>query len=352
MQNLRLSLFIFSLVFSLLSFAESLTSPVVDQAGILTPQERQQIVMSLEQLRTAKDVWMVILTVPSLNGSTVEQVAVDNFKRYEIGQKGKDNGLLLLLAPTEHKMRLEVGYGLEGALPDIRAKQLLDDVLQPYLKQNQFTMGILEVTRKIKEMNLEVQASPANQSVHSKSNPQESLLYLIVMVVIFWLANVPLYLIEKSRTENFDNFAFPRLSEHIQERAALSSYVTRWQSMIVLKTVALILIVLFTAISCWNTVSWITFIILLATTVIARRMATRTMNQYLLKHRFFLSNKNPNFYAAYLAWSSTLENEFLSDNVAISDFSTGGSFSSGGDSSSDSFSGGGSSGGGGASSDW
>ena len=89
----------------------------------------------VEQQTTAE---IAVVTVPSLDGMTVEEYASRLFKAWGIGKKGRDNGVLVLVAPTEHKMRIEVGYGLEAVLPDGLAGQIVRTECLPRFKEGDY----------------------------------------------------------------------------------------------------------------------------------------------------------------------------------------------------------------------
>ncbi|RYZ65746.1 MAG: hypothetical protein EOP05_20160, partial [Proteobacteria bacterium] len=126
-----LFVFLFSFVMASPAFADQLTNPLVDEAKLIAPDRRGEVEEALQNLKAEKDIWLVVWTKPSLNGQAIETVAVDRFKAWNIGDKVKDNGMLLVVAAKERKMRLEVGYGLEGDFPDITAKSLLEEVVRP-----------------------------------------------------------------------------------------------------------------------------------------------------------------------------------------------------------------------------
>lgn len=115
---------------------------VNDFAGVLSRETRdniQRIGKSLEDVTTAQ---VVVVTVSSLDGEDIDSYAYELFKRWGIGQKGKDNGVLILNAVSERQLRIEVGYGLEGALTDIETAEIRTEYMNPYLKENDFDKGM------------------------------------------------------------------------------------------------------------------------------------------------------------------------------------------------------------------
>lgn len=129
--------------------AETLQSPLVDSAKMIPDEQVPQVVAAIDDLRIARDIWLVVWTVDDLVGESIESASVTQFKKWKIGEAKKDNGLLLVIAPKERKMRLEVGYGLEGEIPDIRANFLLDKHLRPQLKKNDLAGGVLALISEL-----------------------------------------------------------------------------------------------------------------------------------------------------------------------------------------------------------
>src|SRR4029453_9917186 len=83
----------------------------------------------------------VVLTIPTLDGESAEEYAVRVFAAWKLGQKGKDNGGLVVVAPQDRRMRIEVGYGLEGTLPDVAASRIIRNVMTPAFKNGDFARG-------------------------------------------------------------------------------------------------------------------------------------------------------------------------------------------------------------------
>src|SRR5688500_1002953 len=121
-----------------------LTGRVVDNAEILSPAAAERIasVLKAHEDRTTDQV--AVLTVRSLGGASVEEYAVAVFESWKLGQKGKDNGVLVVVVPPERKMRIEVGYGLEGRLTDLQASRVIRNVMAPHFKAGDFDRGVEE----------------------------------------------------------------------------------------------------------------------------------------------------------------------------------------------------------------
>ena len=121
-----------------------LTGRVVDNAEILKPATREAITATLKAHEQATGDQIAVLTVPTLGGEAVEEYAVKVFESWKLGQKGKDNGVLVVVVPQDRKMRIEVGYGLEGTLTDVAASRIIRNVMTPQFKAGDFDRGIAD----------------------------------------------------------------------------------------------------------------------------------------------------------------------------------------------------------------
>ena len=126
-----------------------LTGRVNDYAGVLTPETIKSLSNTLKNHQENFGNQIVVLTVATLNGENIEDYANNVFNEWKIGQKGKDNGILVVVAPNERQVRIEVGYGLEGTIPDAIASQLIRNVMVPQFKAGNFDNGISECTKML-----------------------------------------------------------------------------------------------------------------------------------------------------------------------------------------------------------
>jgi uncharacterized protein len=122
---------------------------VNDFAGILKESTRQQLAQDITVLEHRTSVEVAVVTVPSLDGETVEMYANKLFKEWGIGKKGKDNGVLILVAPRERHMRIEVGYGLEPYLPDGLAGEVIRRQMLPAFKLKDYDRGVIDGTERV-----------------------------------------------------------------------------------------------------------------------------------------------------------------------------------------------------------
>lgn len=119
-----------------------LTGRVVDQANIIAPTARIAIEQKLAELEVKSGIQLVVATVTSLEGEEIEPYANELFRSWKLGEKSKNNGVLLLIAPNERRVRIEVGYGLEGTLTDVLSKVIIANAIAPRFKAGDFDGGI------------------------------------------------------------------------------------------------------------------------------------------------------------------------------------------------------------------
>lgn len=119
-----------------------LTDRIVDGANLIAPEARQRIAGKLKAHEDKTGDQLVVATVPSLQGLGIEDFSNGLFRFWKLGEKARNNGVLLLVAPTERKVRIEVGYGLEGALTDALSKVIITTAVAPKFKTGDFAGGI------------------------------------------------------------------------------------------------------------------------------------------------------------------------------------------------------------------
>lgn len=119
-----------------------LTGHVVDTAGRLNPAEIRKLDAKLDRIRRQTGFEIVAFVVGSLEGETIEDVAYTTFNTWKLGQKGADNGVLLVIAPTERRVRIETGKGVGGALTDLQSNDIIRQKIAPLLRQDRFAEAI------------------------------------------------------------------------------------------------------------------------------------------------------------------------------------------------------------------
>lgn len=149
----RSLVFLFFIIIPLSISAQNLPDQpgghVNDLANMLTQAEQQRLETKLRNYRDTTTTVIAIATLNSLQGYPIEETATRLFNEWKIWEGDKDNGVLILIAKQERKMRIEVGYGLEGAIPDVMAGRIVREILTPNFKQRQFYSGLDNATSAI-----------------------------------------------------------------------------------------------------------------------------------------------------------------------------------------------------------
>ncbi|MDE1977905.1 MAG: YgcG family protein [Betaproteobacteria bacterium] len=131
-----------TLVWAALAPVPALTAPVTDLTGTLTAEQTATLDQELRAFATRKGSQIAILMVPSTAPEAIEQYSIRVAEAWKLGRKAQDDGVLLLVAKDDRAMRIEVGYGLEGAIPDAIAKRIIAEVITPQFKQGDYFGGL------------------------------------------------------------------------------------------------------------------------------------------------------------------------------------------------------------------
>ncbi|MHB0975821.1 MAG: TPM domain-containing protein [Candidatus Aquicultorales bacterium] len=162
---------------------------VNDFAGMLSPDFRQSLETRLADHARAKGSEIAVVTVDNLQGTSVEDFAVRLFEEWKIGKDDKDNGVLLLVAEEERKVRIEVGYGLEGALTDVESSRIIRDFVTPAFKAGDFDAGVREGVDLIARA-IAGEETPSQPADKGLKVPNEVPLALLGMGLFFFIGLV------------------------------------------------------------------------------------------------------------------------------------------------------------------
>jgi uncharacterized protein len=166
-----------------------LTGRVVDQTGTLTSGDIASLTQTLKDLETRKGSQIAVLIVPTTGPESIEQYSIRAAEAWKIGRKKIDDGALLVVAKNDRHLRIEVGYGLEGALTDVTSKRIIDEEITPKFKSGDFSGGISAgVDRMIRVIDGE--KLPAPEPPHWQSPAQFDVTdlfnpFLIIPVLLF-----------------------------------------------------------------------------------------------------------------------------------------------------------------------
>src|SRR4030081_2515442 len=118
-----------------------LVGRLVDQTGTLSSGDVASLQQTLRDFEARKGSQVALLIVPTTSPETIEQYSLRVAETWKIGRKKIDDGALLVIAKNDHRLRIEVGYGLEGALNDVTAKRIIDEIITPKFKSGEFSSG-------------------------------------------------------------------------------------------------------------------------------------------------------------------------------------------------------------------
>lgn len=168
-----------------------LSGRVVDKAEILSPSTESQITQMLQAYEQGTTEQVVVVTLPDLQGYAIEDYGYQLGRHWGIGQQGDDNGALLIIAEQERKIRIEVGYGLEGRLTDAASAIIINQIITPAFKQGWFEQGVLDgAAAMVQVLGGEPLAVPGQTPGVGQKKPElslVSLLFLIIMAVIYFV---------------------------------------------------------------------------------------------------------------------------------------------------------------------
>ncbi|MGZ8402908.1 MAG: TPM domain-containing protein [Rhodoplanes sp.] len=185
-------------VIALAAIAYALTFPpltgrVVDEAGILDQPTRDALERKLADFENKTTVQLVVVTLKSLQGTSIEDYGYQLGRHWQIGQRDKNSGALLIVAPNERKVRIEVGYGLEGNLTDAVSKLIIENSILPRFKANDYAGGI---NRGVDDIIQVVTLDPEEWKQRAKQRPDDQ--SAIVDIIIFVLLLIVFIMVVRS----------------------------------------------------------------------------------------------------------------------------------------------------------
>jgi uncharacterized protein len=190
------ALLLFTLLFCITTAAIAeprfppLTGRIVDEAALLSPEDERALEADLKALEEKSTDQLVVYTTKSLQGYDIADIGYRLGRFWQIGQKGKDNGAILIVAPSERKVRIEVGRGLEPQLTDAMSKLIIENAILPAFRRGDFAGGVKAGVRDIRDVLLgDAEAVKARaRSGKSRSAPSGGTMALTLLVVFVVLA--------------------------------------------------------------------------------------------------------------------------------------------------------------------
>jgi uncharacterized protein len=170
-----------------------LTGRVTDQAGLLTPADKAALESELAAVEQTSTDQIAVVTVKSLEGYAIEEYGIGLARKWGIGQKGKDNGILLIVAPNDRKVRIEVGRRLEPLMTDTMSALIIQNAILPKFRRGDFAGGIKDGVRDIKTVLLG-DPEEVKQRAEGARTPHDDptvmmhlILWLLIVGVILWI---------------------------------------------------------------------------------------------------------------------------------------------------------------------
>lgn len=166
----------------------ALTGRVVDNAHILSTASINNLEQTLAQYETTTSNQLVVATIPSLQGLTIEEYGYQLGRTWGIGQKEKNNGVLLIVAPKDRQVRIEVGYGLEGKLTDAISSQIIQTIILPKFRNQNYAGGINDGVTAIIEV-ISGKTIYSNEIANKSEQPLTifDLIPIILFFILFFL---------------------------------------------------------------------------------------------------------------------------------------------------------------------
>jgi uncharacterized protein len=156
-----------------------------DTANLLSPEAAARLEQKLAGFERETSNQVAVLTIPSLQGDDIDQFAIRVAEQWKLGQKDKDNGVLMIIAQAERKVRIEVGMGLQGVLPDITASKIIREVMRPYLKDGNFDQAVNAGTDAIAAATRgEFKASPQDAAMRPHKKRSSFPTFLVITLVV------------------------------------------------------------------------------------------------------------------------------------------------------------------------
>lgn len=162
-----------------------LTGRVVDQAELLEAQTEAQLTSMLASHEQASGEQVVVVTVPDLQGRSIEEFGLELGRSWGIGQADTDSGALLIIARDDRRIRIEVGYGLEGRLTDAQSSVIINSIITPAFRQNEFERGIVEgTTAMVQVLGGDPLRVPEAQPGRTEDKPPVGIFILLFFIVM------------------------------------------------------------------------------------------------------------------------------------------------------------------------
>lgn len=168
----------------------ALKGRVNDYANIINSRDEAQITSYLDSLENTTGIQIAVLTIPSLKGEDIASYGIKVCEKWQLGQGGKDNGALLLVAYNEHQVRIEVGYGLEDRLTDAKSGLIIRNVIIPEFKNGNFSEGIYRGVQNmggIASGNVQLVNRSVQNDNDTLNDSSEGIIFMIIWIIFIFI---------------------------------------------------------------------------------------------------------------------------------------------------------------------
>lgn len=228
MKALCSAFFLFFIFPAFATSLDTLSSPVNDYAHLLNSEEKANINRFLDELNRKTGIQIAVLTVNSLEGEDIESFSIKVSEKWKLGQKGKDNGAIVVVALKEHKVRLEVGYGLESTLTDAQCGLIIRNIVAPYFRNGEYGKGISGAVQAMARLSVQSDEFFIDDSLASGIETDESEEAGKTASILFFLIMLMLSLIyghARRRSFAHDPYGARRMVRDVAVASLLSSFL-------------------------------------------------------------------------------------------------------------------------------
>ena len=216
------------------SFALSvpaLDTPVNDYARLLSTEEKENLVRYLGELNRKTGIQIAVLTVTGLEGEDIESFSIKAAEKWKLGQQGKDNGAFIVVALKEHKVRIEVGYGLESTLTDAQCGLIIRNIIAPAFRNGEYGKGIIGAIQTMVNLaaksegfsideNDDILASGIETDESEEAGKTASILFFLIMLMLSLI-----YGHARRRSFAHDPYGARRMVRGVAAASLLSSFL-------------------------------------------------------------------------------------------------------------------------------
>ena len=185
------------------------TSPVVDKSGVFSSRELSELRDFLSELNRTKGIQIGVLVVNSTRGEDIESFSMRHAEKWQLGQKGVDNGALLVVAVKDHKLRIETGYGTEGVLTDAKCARIIRNVIVPRFKSDSYSQGIMEGVKAMASVILsdESMVSEGTEALEERERGG-TIPFPVILFIIIWVFMLFSAMVSSTRRRRHGGFFF------------------------------------------------------------------------------------------------------------------------------------------------